>query len=314
MLRTDANYIFGLPFARFLPLNPDLHNPTKTAGETQIRIVGGIGPFDFSDEADPSAIPLIIKFDNETAETVNVDLSGAACADISAVTVTELVAAITAAGPTDIDVSEEAVTGRILFEYGGTGTEPDYIQIYGACAEICDVGQGLGVRFIRVDTLESCGDEPVLKESETITVTDARGKDTSVVTDSYRKGATATVIDTAFDQMLRELIEGGHIDPVTGVYEVPTSEDDKIYFLIEAFYPYYEEGENLEANIAGWYKKLLRKCKGERGGMMHSREFGKTTYTVNVTPYRNISGVLYGDTSETPLTIEQYDAYDVYNV
>lgn len=312
MIRVDGNYIFGIPFARFCPLNPDLHDPFKIAGETAIRIVGGIGPFDYSDEADPAAIPLTIKFDNETAETVNVDLSGVA--DISAVTVAELVAAITLAGPTDIDVSTEAVTGRILFEYGGTGTEPDYIQIYGACAELCDVGQGLGVRFVRVDTLESCGDEPVLKESETISVTDARGKDTSVITDSYRKGSTITIIDTAFDQMLRELIEGGNIDPDTGVYEAPTSEDDKIYFLVEVFYPYYEEGENLEANIAGWYKKVYRKCKGERGGIMHSREFGKTTYTVNVTPYRNILEVLYADLSETPLTIEEYDAYDVYNV
>ena len=67
MFRVDANYIFGIPFVRFCPLNPDLHDPFKIAGETQIRIVGGIGPFDFSDEADPAAIPLIIKFDNATA-------------------------------------------------------------------------------------------------------------------------------------------------------------------------------------------------------------------------------------------------------
>jgi hypothetical protein len=312
MLRIDGNYIFGIPFARFLPLNPDLSDPTKNSGQTAIRIVGGIGPFDFSDEVAPAAVPLTIKFDDNDAETVLVDLTGVG--DIAAVTVAELVLAITTAGPTDIDVSIEAVTNRILFEYNGTETEPTYIQVYGACAEIAELGQGLGVRFIRVDTLESCGDEPVLKEAETLTVTDARGKDTSIITDSYRKGCTITIVDTAYDQNLRQLIEGGHINPATGVYEVPTSEDTKLYFLAEAFFPYYEEGENLEANILGWYKTVYRKCKGERGGMNHSREFGKTTYTVNVTPYRNKAGVLYGDSSETPLTIEEYEAYNVYNV
>jgi hypothetical protein len=312
MLRTDANYIFGLPFARFMPLNPDLHDPTKNAGQGDIRIVGGIGPFDFSGETTPAAIPLTIKFDNQAEETVNVDLSGVG--DIAAVTVAELVIAITTAAPTDIAVSQEAITNRLLFVYNGTEPEPNYIQIYGALAEITEVGQGLGVRFIQVDTLESCGDEPVIKDSETIGVTDARGKETSIISDEFRKGATVTIVDTAFDQMLRQLIEGGHIDPVTGAYEVPTSEDEKIYFLAEIFYPYYEEGENLEANIAGWYKKIYRKCVGKRGGINHAREFGKTTYTINVTPYRNIAGVLYGDTKEDPLTIEQYEAYDVYNV
>ena len=312
MFRVDANYIFGIPFVRFCPLNPDLHDPFKIAGETQIRIVGGIGPFDFSDEADPAAIPLTIKFDNATAETVNVDLSGVA--DIAAVTVAELVIAITAAGPTDIAVSQEAVTGRLLFEYDGTDTEPDYIQIYGACAEITLVGQGLGVRFIHCDTMESFNDVPVIKDSETITTTDAKGKDTSVITDSYRKGATISPIDTAWDYNLRQLIEGGHIDPDTGAYEVPTSEDDKIYFLIEAFIPYYNEGENLEANIAGYIKKVYRKCKGEFSGINHAREFGKPGYTINVTPYRNISEVLYGDTQELPLAVEEFQAYDVENV
>jgi len=153
-----------------------------------------------------------------------------------------------------------------------------------------------------------------LKESETISVTDARGKETSLMTDSYRKGCTIDNVDTAWDYLIRVLIEGGYIDPDTGAYEVPTSEDSKIYFLIEAFIPYYNEGENLEADMAGWIKKVYRKCKGEFKGANHAREWGKPAYTINVTPYRNISGVLYGDTQELPLTIEEYEAYDVYNV
>jgi hypothetical protein len=312
MLRVNGEYILGIPFIRFLPLNPDLHDPCKIAGETEIRIVGGIGPFDFSDEADRAAIPLTIKFDNNDAETVLVDLT--AVADIAAVTVAELVLAITTAGPTDIDVSIEAVTGRILFQYNGTETEPNYIQIYGACAEIAKLGQGLGVRFLHCDTMESFNDVPVIKDSERIAVVDARGKETVMITDSYRQGATIEQIDTAYDLNLRQLLEGGHINPDNGAYEVPTSEDQKIYFLIEAFVPFYNEGENLEANIAGWYKKTYRKCVAEFKGINHQRDWGKPPYTINVTPYRNISGVLYGDTQELPLTIEEYEAYDVYNV
>ena len=106
MLRDTARYGFGLVFARFMPLNDDLTIPIPT------RILGGAGPFDFSGVDNIAAVTLITKIDNGTAETVTVDLSGAA--DPTEVTVAELFAAINVAGPTDLTASEDGTTGRIM--------------------------------------------------------------------------------------------------------------------------------------------------------------------------------------------------------
>ncbi len=59
----NARYSFGLDFFRAMRQNDDLTNPTPD------RIVGGIGPFDFSGYATPAAVPLTIKFDNHAAVT-----------------------------------------------------------------------------------------------------------------------------------------------------------------------------------------------------------------------------------------------------
>lgn len=308
MLRTNAKYAFGLEFARFMPLNADLTTPTTTS------MLGGIGPFDFSGATSTAAVPLTIKIDNGTAETVNIDVStGVGSVDESAVTVAELFAAINAETPTDMTASADVTTGRIKLAYSGAGS-PDYIQVYGEAALISEFGQGYGLKFIKSDTLKSIGDSPTMKDVETFTTTDSNGLDTEVMSDGYRKGFTATIVDSAEDWELLALIEGGTYDSANGTYDVPTSETTKPYFYIEAYYSQYSKGTNKEADITSYVKKTFRTCSGVVGDKTHERGFADGNYTITGTSYKDASGNIYGDTQLEQLTVEEYEALDLYNV
>lgn len=300
MLREDGEYSFGLAFVRCMPLNDDLTIPVYD------RIIAGEGPFDFSGVDDISSIAFTTKIDNEDAQTINIDLSGVGTQH--AVTATELVNAINAEAPTDITASVDGTTGRVTLVYDGTESV-DYLQVYGEAALIGMFGQGLGNKFIKSDTIREITDTPVVKEEETITTTDAAGLDTSVITDGYRKGFTLTITDTVLDDWeMQALMEGGTYDATADTYEVPTSEDSKIYFYIEAFYYYYTEGENKEADIAGYIRKFYRTCKGAIGDNTHGRAFSDGNYTVSGTSYKDEDGDLYGDTQKKRYTVEEYAA------
>jgi len=302
--RATARYGFGLVFARFMPLNDDLtiHVPD--------RIIGGAGPFDFSGVANIAAVTLITKIDNSAAETVTVNLSGAA--DPTAVTVAELFAAINVAAPTDFTASEDVTTGRIMMDCDATGV--GYVQIYDECAEIAMFGQGFGIKFVTSDTLRTLTDSPMMKDEETLETTDAKGLDTSVLSDGYRKGFEATFVDSAEDWELLALMEAGYYDEVNGVYEVPTSEDSKIYFYCELYYTRYTRGENKEGEIVSYVQKLFRSCKGQVGESVHERGFMDGNFTIKGTSYKDQDENLFGDTKKTELSIEEYQALDLYNV
>lgn len=304
-LRDNARYAFGLVFARFMPLNDDLTIPIPS------RILGDIGPFDFSGVTNIAAVPFITKIDNGAAETVTIDLSGAV--DPSAVTVAELVAAINLASPTDVIASIDVTTNRIKIAYDGTDT-PTYLQVYGEAAKLSFIGQGLGCKFIKTDTLKSLGDTPIVKDEETIPTTDAKGLDTEIISDGYRKGVTAPMVDAAEDWELLAIIEGGHYDETTGAYDVPTSEDEKIYFYVEAYYTRYTKGVNKEADIRSYVQKFIRSCKGAVNDRTHERGWADGNYNIVGTSYKDENDILYADTTLTNLTVEEYEALDVYNV
>jgi hypothetical protein len=307
-LKTDARYSFGLEFARFMALNDDLTIPSPD------RVIGGVGPFDFSGYATPAAIPLTIKFDAEAESTVNVNLTVGVVA-LTAVTVDELVARVNAAAPVDVTASKEIVplTNRFKLEYSGTEVI-GYMQVYGDLAELALIGQGLVCEFVKSDTLKSIGDTPKDKAEETIATTDAHGIDTEVITDGYRKGFTAKVVDTAEDWRLLALMEGGVYDAVAKTYEAPDSTTRKIYFYAEIFYAQYAVGSNKEADIIGYIRKFFRSCKGSFGEQSHQRGFADGNYSVVGTSYKDESNNLYSDYQRKELTVEDYLALDVYNV
>lgn len=308
-LLSNAKYAFGLTFARFIPLNDDMTIPTPSS------VVGGAGPFDFSGVT-ISAVGLKVKLDNAAEETFTVDLSAAA--DPTAVTVDEIVSALVGIGKpldgTDYTAEKDVTTGRIKFKYIGTGS-PSWMQVYGELAKLVKLGQGFGTKFVKSNTLISCGETPTQKDEETITVTDARGKDTELVTDGYRTGFTATIVDSAEDWELAALIEGGAYDETTGIYEVPTSEDSKLYFYAEIYYSKYASGRNNEGSLVGYVKKVWRNCKGAKGESTHERGWMNGNYTVTGISYKDKStGKLLGDSYLEALTVEEYEALDLENV
>jgi hypothetical protein len=307
-LRTAARYQFGLPFVRLMALNDDKTIPTPD------RVIGGAGPFDFSGAPTPANVPLTYKLDAETAVTLVVDLSGGACADISAVTAAELRDAINlAAAAAEIVASLEAVTDRLQIAYNGTEAI-GYMQVYGLCARLAMIGQGFGCQFIKTDTFKSLQETATIKAAETLTTTDAQGRDTEVITDDYRKGSALGAVDTARDPELRALIEGGSYDAVTGIYEAPTSESTKVYFFMEIFTARYREGSNKEGDLVGYVMKTVRSCVGSMGQIQHQRGWTDGNYNIVATSYTDESGVKYGDTQDKDLTVPQYAALDVENV
>lgn len=310
MLRTDGRYGFGLEAVRVQPLNDDLTIPTP------IRIIGGAGPFDFSGVTDISAVDITVKLDNADAEALTVDLSGAA--DDSAVTVAELVAALDTtftAAALELDASLSVVNdSRLMIESTDTATTPDYVQIYDECAEIAMLGQGLGAKFVKLDTGQSLAITPVRKDSEQITITDAQGQDTEINTDDYLKGFTMVLTDTAQDWVLRALIEGGTLNAAETSFEFPTSASARIYFFAEVFYAEYTSGEHLESDLIGYVKILFRTMRGSLSDRSLERAWAPWVYNIVGTTYTDEDSVLWGAINEAKLTVTAYAALNVLTV
>lgn len=309
MLKEDARYGFGLKFARFMALNDD-----KTIPRVD-RMVAGAGPFDFSGVTDISDVVATVKIDNGLEVDLSIDLSGASLQ--SAVTAAEYAAALNVAllaASIDLEATVSGATGRVELQTTLTSDLPEIVQFYGEGAKLAKFGQGFGLKFVKSDTLKSLGDTPTQKDQEEFTTTDANGLDTEILTDGYRKGFSASIVDAAEDFELLALIEGGTYDPVTGIYEVPTSSTRKVYFCCEAFYAQYAQGTNKEADLVGYVGKLFRTCKGTPGDKTHERGFADGNYTITGTSYKDEDGVVHGDTKITKYSIEDYEALDLWNV
>ena len=300
-LKENAKYDFSMCFVRVTPLNDDLTQPVAA------NIIGGVGPFDFSGVAVPATVPFISKIDAGAEETVQVDISGAV--DQAAVTVAELFAAINVAAPTDVTASAEAVTGRLKLVFA-SGTD---VQAYGEAATLGEIGQGKGVRIISSNTMQSFADNPNLKDEETFTTTDAKGIDTEVLSDGYRKGVAGSLSDTAIDYLLRMIIEGGTYDETNLIYSVPTSLTKKVYFKIEVFSAQYLVGTNKEADLVGYIQEIIYSAKGSFSDRTKERGFVNAVYNYSATSPK-IAGVISSDTDEIELSIAAFDALNLENI
>ncbi len=310
MLRDTAEYTFGSVITRIIPLNDDQSIPLPTAVDPagEGALIGGFGPFDFSDiDSSDAAIPIIGKINDGAEDSQFVDLSGAV--SIAAVTGAELRDALTAAGLTGATFTLQALTERIhlVFDTG------EYWQLYGECALVALFGQGLGMEYIKSDTIESLQVTPNVKDANTLTTTDGNGLDTEVVLDSYRKGSNLVMLDTADDPEMRQIMEGGQLEGDD--YDTPTSEDDKVYFMVETFQSKYTRGTNKEADLVGYQRKRVRSAVGAFGDITHQLDWAGPTYNLVATSYKKVStSETFGDIRITQLTKEEFAALDVANV
>jgi len=307
-LRTSAEYMAFIKFLRILPLNDDKTIPTTE------RVIGGAGPFDFSAAYDTSAVEFTFKQDNGDEETVEVDVStGVGSVDEEAVTVAELVIAINDASPTNVTASSDTSSSRLKLELTVPGSV-SYFQVYGEGPEIAMIGQGYGVKFIKSNTIQSMSISPNYKESEELRAQDSNGKETTIMTDSYKKGFNVTIVDTAYDPELLAIIEGGTWNSTTEIYSDPDSESEKAYFMYEAFYAKYSKGENKEGDLVGYYKEVGRTLSGQTGEEPHDRNINPVNYSLVATNYKDEDGTIYPAKYREELTTAEYAALNVTTV
>lgn len=308
-LRDSARFEFAPVFARVIVNNPDGSSPSIS------NVLSGVGPFDFSSAPDDAAVPIIIKIDNANAVNETLDLSGVS--DINAVTPAEFIAAynLVTVGPGPVSgTTASVVNGRVKIAKTTVGTSV-HLQVYGLGAELAGFGYGYGAKIVKVNTQQSVADAPNQKESERLTLTDSNGLDTVVITKGYRTGTVYTLVDTAMDQELRAVMEGGWYDATDDTYTAPTSKDEKATFTFEFYSKKYIKDDNLEANLVGYLARKSRSCVGVFGERAGDRNLQTQTYTITATPYKDPATlVVYGDTVETNLTVAAYEALDVLNV
>jgi hypothetical protein len=263
-----------------------------------------------------AAVTISIKTDNGSWVNDTVDLS--AVSSISAVTVAELVAAITAGAVTNLTASAESVTGYLKLALTTPGTAK-YLQVKGEVALYTGMGYGYEMLIRQIDTQQSIADEPTNKEPERLEIVDSNGKVTAVISDGYRTGANITFTDTAMALDLRALLEGGLYETVAGYtnkkFTAPDSKSKKPVFTLEYFTAVYLKDDNQESNLVGynWYK--YRSCKATVGGSAGDRNMQAKTYTISATPYRDpLTNVKYPDQTIQELTVSEYSALDVLDV
>jgi len=306
---SGTRYTFGSVMALFTPRNDDKSTPAAD------NLVGGIGPFDFSGFTDPTKIPFTIKVDSDDAVDLRVDVSAAL--DTSAVTPAELATAL------DVEFTDESLdfdasvdsTGRIKVATTLTTDVPDRVQLYGAGAKISMFGQGFGMKIVKVDTERTITVSPIVKESETISTTDAKGLDTEIQTDGYRKGSNVTFVDTADDWELLVLMKGGNTNE-DGEYEAQLPGEDFVSFIAEMYSYQYRKGTNNQGDHTGYVRYLHRNCKGSPSGdSVRERNFQDGNYSFTGVPYTDPdTDVMQADFAKAQLTIEEYEALDLANV
>lgn len=271
----DARYNFGLSRTMLRALNDDLSRPEYN------NIIGGAGPFDFSGVTSIAAVPISLKVNNSAVVNDTIDLSAALVP--SAVTVDEFVTAFNDELFSGWTASKDETTGRLKLVNSTTGA---YVQVYGEAARLAKIGQGKGVKAIKSDTMQTFTNTPTMKEDTTVTVTDANTKDTEVTKYGYKKGFTGSLVDTAEDFEILELVESGTLSADGKTYTDPDSTTKKVVFEIETYNPMYAAGSNIEDQIVAWEHKILRMCMGSVGEQTKEAGFGTRTYNITGTNYR----------------------------
>jgi len=292
--------------------NPDGTVPTAT------RFVGFANTVDLSAVLDDSlyTADLTIKIDNGTAEKKTVNLSAAV--DKTAVTVDEVVTALTAAF-TGITWSKEEGTGRLKGTHA-TGTE---IAVTGPLAAALDFGQGIahggnGLEFIKGfdDRTMSIGMTKNKKDKEEIDQEGAKGGITRMLISAKLLGQTLAIAMKDKDYELLELIQGGTFNRTTGRYTPPPSTRlESPLFFIDVFSPIYGEGENKMENMSGYEQIRFLSCTGMEGDVpVEAKAWANYSYDVEASEYTNENGDKEPAWWEQSMTVETFEGMHVETV
>lgn len=296
MMRDVGHFVQGLSRVRFIPHCGNGTLPSAVGG-----VFGGVGPFDFTDAHSViSAVPIYLKLDNGAVVSDTLDLS---TYTESAITAANFVTAFTAASISGFTASVDSTTGRLKI-VSATGS---YLQVYGQAAELAGFGMGIGAQIVKTDTLLSLTVVPTNKDDTDISVTDANLMDTTVKIPGYVKGASGVATDTVVDYYLKRIFGGGKID-TDGVFNWPISTTVKPFFMIEIYNQVYSEGENMQGDLIGYQKVVVRKCQGTNGDQTHDQNIRQPTYNYSATNYKTAADVEESAVTEEEITVAEFNA------
>lgn len=284
-LSGDADYKFGPSYLKFLPKQPDGSIALPYTGKTESAAFGGLGPFDFSGaDVTIGAVPMVIKI-NDSEESKDLDLSTAAVP--SAVTATELIAAITTAAYTGVTSSVDS-RGYPKIVITAGDPEVDYIQVYGQAAKLSMFGNGYGLKFIHVDTMTTFAFTPTNVDDEKIEIVDNNNQKTAVIFPGYRDGVTATLTDAATDDELRALLTGGSYENLSGYNEFvpPLPDAVKTNMSVEVVNRLYLKNTNqLDDWVGAKITRALNLTAKEDSEGDGAKTWQTPGYSLSGTPY-----------------------------
>lgn len=316
-LRATSTTRFEGPvqFVRVIPLNQVDKSTTSPALGGNNRVVSnGAGPWDFTPySASISALGMSFKTDNGTVITKILNLSSFT---LTAITVANLVAAmVTATPPTGWTSAVEAVTGYWKLSLTTPGTAK-YIQVYGDVADAI----GITAKIIPVDTQKSSAVEPTIVDSARLETQDSKGLITAIISPAYKTGDAITLTDSAMDQELRALLEGGTLVTVSGYaakqYKGPGPASTAKVFAFEMYSALYVKDDQQEANIAGYRQRTFKSCVASKGGIPGDRNFQDGVYNISAVPYYEPSTGVKDAGSEIiqDMTVAEYLALNLGTV
>ena len=312
-LRDNASYVFGPSIVKIIPKNTDGSTALPYPEKTEVAGFGGLGPFNFSGaEVTIGVIPMTVKLNN-IAETKSLDLTAAV--DSAAVTVDEMVTALTTAAFTGITASKDSRGYLKLLVSAGTPTS-DYLQVFGQAAELSMFGNGYGLKFIIFDTQQTFTFSPTNVDDESIEVVDSNGLKTKIIKPGYRDGVIASMVDTAVDDAAKALITGGTYNPTTKEWVAPLSDAFRSLISVEVVNKMYLKDTNQDDDWIGVkqtraYNMSAKEDSSGDGG----RAFQTPNYSFTGTPYTDpTSKVKYGDSMTKDYSRAEYLLLDYENV
>lgn len=310
-LRENSEFVFGPSLVKFAPKNTDGSTLLPYPEKTELAAFSGLGPFDFSGAADPSAVPLSIKI-NDVVETKTLDLTTPPVGNIAAVTVTEFIAAVVVAAFTDVAPTVDARGyGEILASGGGIDPTADYIQVYSEAAELAEFGYGYGAKFIQVDTQQTFAFTPTNVDDEEFEVIDSNNLKTKVIFAGYRDGVTAAMVDTVVDNELRALLTGGTYNPTTKEFVAPLNDVFRPKISIEVANKMYLKNSNQNDDWVGVkvtraFNMSAREDTSGDGGLAFQTPNFSFTGTAYTDPETSTK---YGDSMTKDYTRAEYDLF-----
>ena len=301
------------------------NNPGDGTPISPTRILGFSGTVDLSAYvAGGDNAYLGIKIDNGAEDVRLVDWTPAV--NKAAVTVAEMITAITAAAFVNITASADPITGRLMIACTVPGTIV-FLQVFSVsthpnfAAEL-DFGQGqtyggFGAMYLECfDNTKSVSTPNEIKDKEVIETEDGGGTLISVTLPAIIKGKNPVYTMTDNDLRLKYMIMGGTWDPLTSEYKPPLSSQTTYpIFSTWIFSPLYGKGSNKKENFAGFLQFKMESQTGiEADTTLETKALQERAFNCTATEWENSAGTKQPFYSEKNLSETEFNNLHVEEI